>query len=283
MRLGNLMVFLLVLANFHFLTGCGTSVKKDFTSPAPYDLNNPVIIKLPVGLDEISGIAYYPKDTSVFAIVDEDGMFFKIYIRNEPVIKSWHFDKKHDFEDLVFLDSTFYVLISNGDVETLKFKGDSVIRKIDKYENSDKKINEFESLYYDDNSKQLVMICKNCDDDKKKEVTAWGYAPDSARYTPGIFALDVRPIDKKFGDAKIHLKPSATAINPMTNELYILASVNKLLIITDRNGKVKQIHQLDPGIFNQPEGMAFTPKGDLLISNERGEKSNATLLIYKYK
>jgi len=174
-------------------------------------------------------------------------------------------------------------LISNGDVETLKFEGDSIIRKIDKFENADKNTNEFESLYYDDNLKQLVLLCKNCEDDKKKEVTAWGYMPDSQKYTTGIFAIDVKPIDKKFGEEKIHLKPSATAIDPMTNELYILASVNKLLVITDRNGNVKQIHQLDPSIFNQPEGIAFTPKGDLLISNERGEKSNATILIYKYK
>jgi uncharacterized protein YjiK len=283
MRFGNLMVFLLVFAKFHFLTGCGTSDKKNFTSPPPYDLNHPVVIDLPSGLDEISGLAYYPKDTSVFAIVDEDGMFFKIYLRNQPLIKSWRFDKKHDFEDLVLHDSTFYVLISNGDVETLKFEGDSIIRKIDKFENADKNTNEFESLYYDDNFKQLVLLCKNCEDDKKKEVTAWGYMPDSQKYTTGIFAIDVKPIDKKFGEEKIHLKPSATAIDPITNELYILASVNKLLVITDRNGKVKQIHQLDPSIFNQPEGIAFTPKGDLLISNERGEKSNATILIYKYK
>jgi len=82
------MVFLLVFAKFHFLTGCGTSDKKNFTSPPPYDLNHPVVIDLPPGLDEISGLAYYPKDTSVFAIVDEDGMFFKIYLRNQPLIKS---------------------------------------------------------------------------------------------------------------------------------------------------------------------------------------------------
>jgi uncharacterized protein YjiK len=282
MRLGKLTVVLLVFAIYSF-SGCSTSHKKDFTSPAPYDLNHPEIITLPAGVDEISGMAYYPKDTCVFAIIDEDGLFFKIYLKSPPLIKSWRFDKKHDFEDVVLHDSTFYVLISNGDIETLKFEGDSISRNKSQFENADKKSNEFESLYYDENYKQLVMVCKNCEDDKKKAVSAWGYMPDSQKYTPVLFTIDVKPIDKKFGEEKIHLKPSATAVDPMTNELYILASVNKLLLITDRNGNIKQIYQLDPVLFNQPEGIAFTPKGDLLISNEKGEKSNATILIFKYK
>ena len=279
MRSGYLMV-LLALVIYSF-SGCGSN-KNDFTSPAPYDLNHPEIIKLPMGLDEISGLSFYPKDTSVFAIIDEDGLLFKIYLKDPPVIKSWSFDKKHDFEDVVLHDSVFYVLISNGDIETLKFDG-TIQKNMSQFDNANKKNNEFESLYYDENYKQLVMVCKNCEDDKKKEVSAWGYMPDSQKYTPSLFAIDVTAIDKKFGEEKIHLKPSATAVDPRTNELYILASVNKLLVISDRKGNIKQIHQLDPNLFNQPEGIAFTPNGDLLISNEKGEKSNATILIYKYK
>ena len=280
MRSGYLMV-LLALVIYSF-SGCGSN-KNDFTSPAPYDLNHPEIINLPMGLDEISGLSFYPKDTSVFAIIDEDGLLFKIYLKDPPVIKSWRFDKKHDFEDVVLHESVFYVLISNGDIETLKFDGNSIQKNMSQFDNANKKNNEFESLYYDENYKQLVMVCKNCEDDKKKEVSAWGYMPDSQKYTPSLFAIDVTAIDKKFGEEKIHLKPSATAVDPRTNELYILASVNKLLVISDRKGNIKEIHQLDPNLFNQPEGIAFTPNGDLLISNEKGEKSNGTILIYKYK
>src|ERR1044072_8689656 len=50
--------------------------KRVYPAPDGYDLNNPLIIKLNSGLNEISGIAYYPKDTSVFAIIDEDGLLF---------------------------------------------------------------------------------------------------------------------------------------------------------------------------------------------------------------
>jgi uncharacterized protein YjiK len=100
---------------------------KPLATPALYDLNNPVVFSLPDGLGEISGIAYYPKDSAVFAIVDEEGILFKIYLNGSKVIKKWKFDKKHDFEDVVMHDSTFYVLISNGDIETMKFSGDTII------------------------------------------------------------------------------------------------------------------------------------------------------------
>ena len=273
-------MLLLFLAKFHNLSGCGPD-KKDSASPPGYDLNQPTIFKLPSGLDEISGITFYPKDSSVFAEVDEDGILFKIALNSSGAIKQWRYDKKHDFEDIVMHDSTFYILESNGDIETLHFNGDSILKAKSKFPDADKKSNEFEAMYYD-NSLGLVMLCKDCEDDKKKVVTAFVCKPDSSVYNVA-FQIDVKPIADKAGEDKFHFKPSAAAINPITNELYILASVNKLLVVADKNGKVKGVYQLDPVTFNQPEGITFTPWGDLLISNEKGEEDNATILIFKPK
>ena len=273
-------VLLLVLLKFHNFSGCGPD-KKASESPPGYDLNNPVTVTMPSSLDEISGISYYPKDSSVFAEIDEDGILFKISMNGSSSIKQWRYDKKHDFEDIVMHDSTFYILESNGDIETLHFVGDSILKSKSKFPDADKKQNEFETLYYD-NSLGLVMMCKNCEDDKKKVVTAFSCIPDSSVYNVA-FQIDVKPIEEKAKEEKFHFKPSAAAINPVTNELYILASVNKLLVIADRNGKVKGVYPLDPVTFNQPEGITFTPWGDLLISNEKGEKDNATILIFKPK
>lgn len=276
-----LLIILLVLLKFHNYSGCAPD-KKNSASPPGYDLNDPVKISLPSALDEISGIFYYPKDSSVFAEIDEDGLLFKIYLNGSGTIRQWRFDKKHDFEDILMHDSTFYILISNGDIESLKFNGDSIIKYKSKFPNAGKKINEFETLYYDD-SLGLVMMCKDCEDDKKKIVTALGYKPDSSAYNPFLFTINVRPIAEKIGENKLHFKPSAAAVNPITNELYILASLNKLLVVADRNGKVKDVYPLDPVTFNQPEGITFTPWGDLLISNEKGEEHAATILIFKPK
>ena len=184
---------------------------------------------------------------------------------------------------MVLVDSTFYVLVSNGDIETLQFKNDSIITNTVKFPDANKHVNEFETLYYDDSLKQLIMLCKDCEDDKKKVVTAWGIDVNSLQYTPDVFKIDVSPIAAKSAEKKLHFKPSAAAINPVTNELYILAAVNNLLVIADRKGKVKEVYNLDPKIFKQPEGITFTPTGDLLISNEAALTGAANILIYKRK
>ena len=276
-----------IAASFIILTlfACKTGAKPlQSTDSSMYDLVNPVVMKLPEGLAEISGIVYYPKDTSVFAEVDEDGLLFKIHLNNPSQIERWKFDKKHDFEDLVLHDSIFYVLISNGDIESLRFgKGDSISTKTSAFPDANKKNNEFESMYYDDSLRQLVLVCKSCEEDGHKIVSAWGYDIDSGKYTPSIFTIDVQPIAQKLGEEKMKLKPSAIAINPVTNEFYILCSVNKLLVVTDRHGKFKELYKLDPTVYKQPEGIAFTPKGDMLISNESHETGLANILLIKNK
>lgn len=249
-----------------------------------YDLLNPYKIKLPDGLAEISGIVYYPKDTSVFAIEDERGVLYKIFLNGNKEIKKWYFDKRNDFEDLVLLDSVFYVLISNGDIESLRFgTGDTVITEKSIFPETGKKKNEFESLYYDDSLQQLVLLCKDCVDDSKKKISAWGYNMHTGFYTPSVLTIDMQPVTRQLPEQKIQVKPSAAAINPVTNELYILSSINQLLIVTDRNGKFKEVFKLDKAIYKQAEGIAFTPAGDMIISNEWYETGLANILIIKNK
>jgi uncharacterized protein YjiK len=266
-----------------FLLACNSSKKKlQFTNTSRYDLINPVIIKLPESLAEISGIAYYPKDTAVFAIEDEDGVLYKIDLNKKEAIKKWRFDKKRDFEDVVLHDSTFYILVSNGDIESVQFgKNDSVITTKYKFPDASKKTNEFETLYYDDSLQQLVLICKSCEEDEKNTVTAWGFNISTQVYTPSVYTIDVQPIAEKTGAEKLKLKPSAAAINPITNELYILSSIDHLIVITDVKGKFKELHQLDPVIYKQAEGIAFTPSGDMIISNESHQTGVATILVIK--
>lgn len=266
-----------------FFFGC----KAKSVAPAGnhmYDLAKPVLIKLPQTLSEISGIYYYSKDSSVFAIEDEHGILYKIFLNGKNEIRKWQFDKKRDFEDIVLKDSIFYVLVSNGDIETLKFAtGDSIIREKFNFPDASKKKNEFESLYYDDTLQQIILLCKDCEDDKKKAITAWGYNISTQQYSPSVLTINVQPIAEKIGEQKMKFKPSATAINPVTNELYIISSISQLMIVTDRNGKFKEVFYLDPAIYKQAEGIAFTTAGDMIISNEWHETGLANILIIKNK
>ena len=48
----------------------------------------------------------------------------------------------------------------------------------------------------------------------------------------------------------------------------MISSVGKLLIVLNRKGKVLDVKELDPKMFRQPEGICFSPTGDMFISNE---------------
>lgn len=267
------------------LYSCRLNPRRElFPDTDMYDLSRPAVIRLPEALDEISGIAFYPKDSSVFAIIDEDGMLFKIPVKNPANIKTWRFDKQRDYEDLVLLDSVFYVLVSNGDIETIRFNGNLIHTEKADFRTRSKKENEFEAMYYSADSGKLVIVCKDCEEDSKKVFSSFSYGfRDSVKAYADFLQMDVTPVAAQLGWDKQRFKASAAAINPVSEDLYIISSVNHVLIIASKKGRIKEIYKLDPVIYKQPEGICFTPQGDLIISNEFAGTGFAELLVMKNK
>jgi hypothetical protein len=62
--------------------------------------------------------------------------------------------------------------------------------------------------------------------------------------------------------------PSAIAVHPKTNEVYILSAVDHSLVVFDQFGVITNYSELDSGLFPNPTGLTFAQNGDLLISNE---------------
>lgn len=264
------------------LPACAAKKQTKFVSDH-YDLERPQILLLNDVLLEVSGIVFYPKDSTVFAISDEKGYLFKIYVKAKPVIRSWKFSKSRDYEGLALADSTFYVLESDGDVYALNFssRGDTIYQR--KYNFPYNKGNDFETIYFDPELKKLVILCKKCVNDDKHSTTAFSLDPATGVYTPAAFIISNDSIANKIGISELKFRPSDAAIHPLTNDLWILSSVNKMIVVADRKGEVKKVIALNSK-FRQPEGIAFTPWGDMIISNEAGDKYGiANLYFFKYK
>src|SRR5215210_8713249 len=79
------------------------------SSPSHYNLSAPEIIKLPNKINQISGMAYYKADSSVFAIDDDHGNVYKISLEKNPKVEVWEFGKDKDYEDIVLLNNNFYI------------------------------------------------------------------------------------------------------------------------------------------------------------------------------
>ena len=83
-----------------------------------------------------------------------------------------------------WLTASFFVLKSKGIVEKFKFATpDSV--SLQSFRLSEGK-NEFETLYYDSAIQQLVLICKNCEQDTRKEVCSFAFDPSGQHFLSGI-------------------------------------------------------------------------------------------------
>src|SRR2546421_8348555 len=148
------------IAIWFLSSACNHDKVETFASPAGYNLNQPFIYKLPPELDEISGIVYYPKDKAVFAIHDERGWLYKIYLDKEVTIKKWKYAHGADFEELALVDSTFYALKSNGNIIAFKFITPNSLSERT-YHLAKEGKNEFEILYPDSTRRKLIMICKD--------------------------------------------------------------------------------------------------------------------------
>jgi uncharacterized protein YjiK len=272
-------LFILLLP---FLTSCQNNKNRDLASPAEYNLNKPTVIKLPGYLNEISGLAYNTTDKSVFAISDDKGWLYKIYLSGDKAIQKWKFSKKADFEDIVVVDSTFYVLQSNGIIFSLHFfSPDSITVKEYKLPLPGK--NEFETLYRDKEQNRLIMLCKDCEADDKNSLSSWAFDLSSLTFSPApAYIVDVRKIEDLMQEKKIKFKPSAAAIHPLTGQLFIISSVNKVLVVAGKNGIPEKVYTINSGLYKQPEGLTFTPEGHLIISNESANAGAADILIFKY-
>lgn len=275
----NLLLLSVVFLSFESCSQGTSNQFKNSVSSLPYDLDHPQIINLPSGLNEISGIVYSAKDKSLFAIEDEDGILYQITLSKPVQVKQWQFGKHGDYEDVTLVDNTFYVLESNGNIVSFNL---SPSINSDKTKFPEKNGYEFESLYFDPAFKQLVMICKDCRDDNKKAVSAWGFNPSTKKYTPSLFTIKTSPVADKLNEDKVHFKPSAAAFHPITHELYILSSVNQVLAVASNNGNIKTVYKLNT-LFKQPESIAFLPTGDMIISNESHNTGTANLLVFKYR
>ncbi len=263
------------------ICACGPKASSIKGNVEGYDFDHPTVVELPTALNEISGLWYYAKDTALFAIVDEDGFLYKIFPKHPDHILRWKFHGHGDFEDLTMVDGTFYILRSDGSIFGTTITSGENIQSI-KYETPEKG-NEFESIYYDDSLRLVMLVCKDCSADKRKTLSTWAFDPMTKQFVPSPLSIDAQGIATTLGEDKIKFKPSAAIINPFTNQMMILQSTgDKMLVTAHRNGSIIQAYPLNAKYYKQPEGLAIGADRTLYISNESAGQGSPTLLIMPY-
>lgn len=283
--------------------------------PLPFDLKRPSDkFKLPHYLDEISGISYIGNNKFA-CIQDEDGIIYFFDIKKGKVTKSNRFGKGRDYEDIVIVNDIAYVLQSNGDLMKIRaFEEKVPDAKRLKTSLSDK--NNTEGLTYDYERDSLLIACKGSphlkkkDDDLKGKRAIFRYDLNSEyllkepayvidlSYLKSFMlnTINADPLSEKkttdnnrgneneimdiLKDEGI-FQPSGLAIHPLTKDIYVISSVNRLLVVLNQMGDLITVQRLPKKIFSQPEGICFSPEGDMFISNE-SKGGRANILRFRY-
>lgn len=266
-----------------------------------YKLSSPTkTYTLPATLNEISGITIL-NNNEIACVQDELGIIYIYDLKEGKISKEYKTNLIGDYEGIALVGNTIYLLRSDG-----------VLVEYPDYRSPNMKIKEYflnlpslnnEGLCYDMENYRLLIAAKiKPGKEVENQDLRYIYSFDLKTKTPNnipIIKLNVKNLEtaalkfnipiqyrtvKQTGQkiAVFNFRPSEIAVHPIDRNIYILSSNDKLLLMIDKSGEIKNLIKLNPMVFNKPEGLAFLSDGTMLISNE-AQKGKPTLLIFKYE
>jgi uncharacterized protein YjiK len=229
---------------------------------------------LPAELREISGLAWIDKNR--FACVqDEDGEVFIYNTAENKIEKQIPFGGPGDYEGIAVNENTIYVVRSDGRLFEIDMNSKSPAKE---YKTPLTAQHNVEGLCYDKANDRLLLAAKDEETGNKKQIYHFDLTKKELMKQPA-YSIDLSNEMLNTADGKKKKKsimPSAIAINPRTNDVFITDGPGSRLVILASSGEVKQVHNLGKD-FAQPEGITFSSAGELFISNE-GTKNPANIL-----
>ncbi|WP_424494337.1 SdiA-regulated domain-containing protein [Salinimicrobium sp. GXAS 041] len=240
--------------------------------------------ELPPVLDEISGIAYLG-NKRIACVQDEDGIIYIYNLNSSTIEQEIPFAKDGDYEGITVVNQDAYVLRSDGIIfEVKSFRSQNPkVTKLTTAPNRLPGIN-IEGLCADTENNRLLLAVKERENSAyHKEIYAYNLTNMETVKDP-LFLIDLSsPIFENLNDfLEDKFSPGEIAIHPHSGEYYILDGSKPKILITDSQGSHKELYILDPADFGNPEGLTFTPEGDLFISNE-AEDEPANILQVSLK
>lgn len=280
-----------------FLFSCNSNTKKD-TSLAEvkestdsisnsntsfrYDLKKPTHSwVLPSELVEVSGNAWIDKDHLILIEDLNPNLYYvKFDDKTATLEKTVPFvetDKdKVDIEDVTIVNNVVYALWSHGAL--FKITDWQNKPQVEKIKTPLSKDNNTEGLCFDPVTKQLLISCKDSSgtgEDSAKAVYSFNIEQSKLSEKPFMI---IHPQDfKSITGNDLSFNPSAIAVHPITNDIYILTTRdNKGLAVFSHDGVLKSYQSIDKDLMEQPEGICFNPKGKLIISSQgkKGDPGN---------
>lgn len=274
--LGIVTAVLLVAAFIYFSF---KSRPSSYIHPAAEEVEISQKWELPMELEEVSGIAWMD-DNKLAAVQDEEGIIFIYDLISSQIVKEINFGDKGDYEGIALVDSTAYVLRSDGVIlEVKNFLEPNPTTTVFKT-GLGKKL-DTEGLCYDASGNRLLIAVKDHTGGNFKPVYSFDLRTKRLDEEPALQINFDDPVFTILDQRRNHkvMRPSEINIHPLTGDFYILESVIPKLLILDPQGNTKKLLVLDRDQFPQAEGLTFSPSGDLYISNESNDQRPNVLKV----
>jgi uncharacterized protein YjiK len=261
----------------------------------PYDLETPTAQSwLPKRLDEISGLTVLDS-ARVAAVEDEDGLVYILDASSFDVLSEHRFRGDGDYEGIEYVGGDLYVLRSDGTLFRLRDWDHDDVAEVTRYDTPLSGRYDTEGLALERGGSALLVACKeypgkglkgkrtvyrfDIDKNEMEDAPALVFDAEAAERdgSEGVVSRAVR----RMLDVR-RFKPSGLAVHPFTSEIYVVSSVSRSLVVFDERGELLSASKLDKDLLHQPEGIAFLPDGDLLISSESNGK-RGRLVRFQYR
>lgn len=262
------------------LPGLQPNIQKDTTLPD--SLNGVVKItrswELPSTLRDISAIDYLEGDR-IACIQDEVGSIFIYNLESKAIETEIPFGPPGDYEGIAIVNDNAYVACADGRIlEILSYRSDNPVVK--EYGTHLTVKQHIAGLCSDNKGKRLLAAIKGIDEGNYKGIYSFDLSTRTMPVKP-IIKIDLK--DSVFNkmqtkNRQMVFQPSDITIHPLTQDIYVIDDMRAQLLVMGESGNIKELLSLNKAMFVQPEGVTFTPSGELYIAS-KGIKDGPGMLV----
>lgn len=225
---------------------------------------------LPASLKNISAIDYIPQN-KMACIQDEMGSIFLFNLDSGVIDAEFQFGPPGNYKGLVVVNNDAYVACADGRIIEIK-NFSSEKREVIEHGTHLTIEEEVNGLCYDRKNRRLLVTVKGTGSGNQfyKEIYSFSL-PDKRMLTNPAIKIDLRSrVFRKLQPRNMQtvFQPSDIDINPVTGLLYIVDGTRAQLLRMKMNENIKDLTELDKEKFIQPEGITFTPSGELFIASK---------------
>jgi len=233
---------------------------------------------LPRELDEVSGIAL-TSDGRLLAHGDERAQVSEIDYRRGVIVKQFVVGRptvRADVEGITVANDVVFMLASNGTLYEFREGANGARVDYITYDTRLGTVCEFEGLGFDPAINSLLLACKQVEDKRQRDsmvIYRWKLGGGGQRLSR--LAVPLSRILPAIKQKELH--PAEITVDPRTGNYVIVASIEGALVEITPAGDVVSARKL-AGQHTQPESIAITKDGILIIGDEAGKRPAAITL-----